>query len=103
MVWGFRPELYVYTRLPAATRYLDSQALTGVPADRHLTQSRPVENESIRAHRAGLAASRPALILDGLGPLNPRLGIDAYPDLRAWFADYELVGTTSMTAVYRRK
>src|SRR5207302_9670344 len=35
-VWGFRPELYIYTRWPAATRFLDSQPLTGVPADRHL-------------------------------------------------------------------
>jgi len=30
-VWGYRPEDYVYTRLPAATMYLDSQPLTGVP------------------------------------------------------------------------
>src|ERR1019366_834116 len=34
-VWGFRPEIYVYSHLPAATRFLDSQPLTGVPADRH--------------------------------------------------------------------
>ena len=102
-VWGFRPELYVYTRLPAATRYLDSQPLTGVPADRHLTQSRPVENESLRAHRAELAGSRPTFVLDGLGPINPHLGIAAYEDLRAWLAEYELVGRTAMTAIYRRK
>ena len=38
-VWGYRPEMYAYTQLPAATIFLDSQPLTGVPADRHLTQS----------------------------------------------------------------
>ncbi len=35
-IWGYRPEDWVYTGLPAATKYLDCQALTGVPADRHL-------------------------------------------------------------------
>src|ERR1019366_5537850 len=29
-VWGFRPEIYVYSHLPAATRFLDSQPLTRV-------------------------------------------------------------------------
>ena len=36
-VWGYRPEMYVYTGLRPATRFLDCQAMTGVPADRHLT------------------------------------------------------------------
>ncbi len=58
-VWGYRPELWVYTGLPDATRFLDSQALTGVPADRHLTQSEPVTVEGPRAARAELARSRP--------------------------------------------
>jgi len=100
-VWGFRPELYVYTGLPAATPYLDSQPLTGVPADRHLTQSRPVENESVRAHRAGLLRTHPALIMDGLGPSNPRLAIGAYPDLRPWLAEYELMGITEKIEIYK--
>src|ERR1019366_6222121 len=33
-VWGYRPGVFVYTRMPAASRFWDSQALTGVPADR---------------------------------------------------------------------
>ena len=45
-VWGYRPELYTYTGLPAGTIYLDSQMLSGVPADRHLTQSEPVEQRA---------------------------------------------------------
>ena len=41
-VWGYRPDLFAYTGMPAASRYLDCQAMTGVPADRHLTQSTTV-------------------------------------------------------------
>jgi len=99
-VWGFRPELYVYTHLPAASRFLDSQPLTGVPADRHLTQSQPVETESTRAHRAELARTHPTFVMDGLGPINPRLAISAYPDLRAWLAQYHEIGRTDLTVIY---
>ena len=102
-VWGFRPELYVYTKLPAATRFLDSQPLTGVPADRHLTQSLPVETESTRAHRMELAGTHPTVIMDGLGPINPRLAIGQYAELRGWLADYQEVGRTGLTVIYRRK
>jgi hypothetical protein len=102
-VWGYRPEDYVYTRLPAATMYLDSQPLTGVPADRHLTQSTPVETELPRARRAELVRSAPAFILDGLGLYNSRLAISTYPDLQAWLSTYREVGRTGGTVVYRRK
>jgi len=102
-VWGFRPELYVYTHLAAASRYLDSQPLTGVPADRHLTQSQPVETESTRAHRAGLARTQPTLIMDGLGPVNPHLAIGAYQDLEPWLAQYKLVAATGLTRIYKRR
>jgi hypothetical protein len=102
-VWGFRPELYVYTHLPASARYLDSQPLTGVPADRHLTQSQPVETESTRVHRAELAQTHPTLIMDGLGPVNPRLAIGAYEDLLPWLAQYNLVASTGLTSIYKRR
>ena len=46
-VWGYRPEMYVYTGLRPASRFLECQALTGVPADRHRTSS---------VNRAGLRA-----------------------------------------------
>ncbi|MCU1234948.1 MAG: hypothetical protein JWP63_2915, partial [Candidatus Solibacter sp.] len=81
-VWGYRPEIYAYAHLPAASRFLDSQPLTGVPADRHLTQSVPVETEEARARRAELAKTRPEFIVDGLGGYNPRLAIGAFDDLR---------------------
>jgi len=102
-VWGYRPEIYVYAGLPAATMYLDSQPLTGVPADRHLTQSAPVETEQARARRADLARSHPSFILDGLGAYNPRLAITNYPDLQAWLASYQDVGRTGQTVIYHRR
>ena len=102
-VWGFRPELYVYTGLPAATRYLDSQPLTGVPADRHLTEWQPVEGEATATRRAELARSHPTIVMDGLGPINPRLAIGAYADLGPWLAQYREVARTDLTVIYIRK
>ena len=102
-VWGYRPEIYVYSHLPAATRFLDSQPLTGVPADRHLTQSTPVETTESRARRAELAASRPTLVVDGLGAYNPRLAVTAFPDLHAWMAGYREVGRSAGSVIYRRE
>jgi hypothetical protein len=103
LVWGYRPELYVYTGLPAATMYIDTQPLSGVPADRHLTSSVPVEVDAAARRRAALVRSDPAFILDGLGPYNPRLGITAYPELSQWLGRYREVGRTAGCVVYRRK
>lgn len=100
-VWGFRPELFVYTGLSAATRYLDSQALTGVPADRHLTQSEPVLTDSTQAAREEVARSRPAIIVDGLSAYNPKLAMEQYPELRQWLRDYREIGRTRTATIYR--
>jgi hypothetical protein len=102
-VWGYRPEIYVYAHLPAATRFLDSQPLTGVPADRHLTQSMPVETIESRARRAELAASRPTFVVDGLGEYNRRLALTEFGDLRAWVAGYREVGRSVGSVIYRRE
>ncbi len=100
-VWGFRPELYIYTGRPAASRFLDSQPLTGVPADRHLVDSTVVAPELAAVNRQELMRTHPALILDGLGPYNPKLSIEAYPDLRDWLAGYEPVARTRATIVFQ--
>jgi hypothetical protein len=102
-VWGFRPEIYVYSHLPAATRFLDSQPLTGVPADRHLTQSTPVETRESLARRAELAASRPTFVVDGLGEYNRHLAVTEFGDLRAWMAAYREVGRNAGSVIYRRE
>lgn len=101
-VWGYRPELFVYTGLRAASMYLDSQPLTGVPADRHLTQSTPVETTEARRRRAELAQLRPDIVADGLSAYNPLLAMTRYPELAAWMDHYALAGRTGETAIYRR-
>jgi hypothetical protein len=102
-VWGYRPDLYVYTRLPAATRFLESQPLSGVLADRHLFDTTTIPAPWTAAHRAELARSRPAFIVDGLALYNPRLGLDQYEDLRQWLAQYQEVARTRGCIVYRAK
>jgi hypothetical protein len=101
LVWGFRPELYVYTGLPAASRFLDAQPLTGVPADRHLRMSRPAAPARARANRQELPRLRPDFIIDGLGPLNPALAITRYPDLADWMSGYRPVARTRTCVIYR--
>ena len=101
-VWGYRPDIYVYTRLPFASRFWDSQPLTGVPADRHLIISMPVYGGPAAANRQGLERSHPTWIVDGLGLLNPKLRPQAYPELRRWLAAYQLAGRTKLSLIYRR-
>jgi hypothetical protein len=102
LVWGYRPDLFVLTRLPAGTPFLDSQPLTGVIADRHLTEARPSAPELARANRLRLAATKPTFVVDGLGPYNGRLAITAYPDLAPWLSQYEQVARLATAVVYRR-
>ena len=102
-VWGYRPDLFAYTGMRAASRYLDCQAMTGVPADRHLTQSEPVLSaESTAAARRELAASRPDFIVDGLSEYNPRLSLRGYPELREWLGGYREVTRVRGILIYRR-
>jgi hypothetical protein len=101
-VWGYRPEIFVYTHLEAASRYLDSQALTGVPADRHLGQSTPVALPSTAQAREELTRSNPDIIADGLSLYNPALAMQNYPDLRSWLAHYQEFARTRTTILYKR-
>ncbi|MES1258560.1 MAG: hypothetical protein ABUS51_09020 [Acidobacteriota bacterium] len=101
-VWGYRPEIFVYTGLKPATKYLDCQALTGVPADRHLTQSTVVLTAGTHEAREELAHSQPDIVIDGLSPFNPALSMDKYPELRPWLAGYREVARTSGAIIYAR-
>lgn len=102
-VWGYRPEDYVYTGLRPATRFLDSQAMTGVPADRHLTQSDVVLTAGTQEARAELARSRPDVVIDGLSLYNPALAMDHYAQLRPWLAQYREAGRTRGSIIYVRR
>ena len=91
LVWGYRPELYPLSGLPAATRYLDSQPLSGVIADRHLLRSEPSFPALAAANRAALLrAPRPDWIADGLGPYNHSLAVSEI--MKAYMGAYEPAG-----------
>ena len=102
LVWGYRPDIFVYTRLPAGSRFLDSQPLTGVIADRHLTSSEVDAPELAAQNRRELMQAKPTWIADGLGPLNPALAITNYPDLHDWLKNYREFSRTKYTVIYRR-
>lgn len=103
LVWGYRPDIFTYTRMPAGSRFLDSQPLTGVLADRHLTSSQAFAPAWAARNRRELIASDPTWIVDGLGPLNPVLAITNYPDLQEWLGNYREVGRTRFSIIYRFK
>jgi 4-amino-4-deoxy-L-arabinose transferase-like glycosyltransferase len=102
-IWGYRPNLIVYTRLPVASRMWESQPLTGVPADRHLRDANSVDPDWASRNRAELVRSSPSIIVDGLSAYNPRLDIAGYPDLAPWLKRYCLVGSGRIggVSVYR--
>lgn len=101
-VWGYRPDLYVYTRMVPQGEFWDSQPLTGVPADRHLSASAAIYGGPAAANRDKLKQSHPTWIVDGLGLLNPKLKPAVYPELRPWLANYKLVGRTKLSLIYHR-
>ena len=102
LIWGYRPDIVAYTRLPVAGRIWDSQPVTGVPADRHLSDSRPVSEEWARDNRRELLQSTPSFLVDGLSLYNPDLDIHRYADLSQWLAQYFVVGRAGGTTVYRK-
>ncbi|HEY1946461.1 MAG TPA: hypothetical protein VGG97_05610 [Bryobacteraceae bacterium] len=101
-VWGYRPDIYVYTRLLPDNLFWDSQPLTGVPADRHLSANTAIYSEAATQNRALFVKSQPEFVVDGLGPLNPALALDVYPELRQWLTQYKEVARTKLCVIYRR-
>jgi hypothetical protein len=99
-IWGYRPDIVAYTRLPVAGQMWDSQPLTGVPADRHLYDARPVDEGWARRNR-GLAPAYATFIVDGLSQYNPRLDIRRYPELADWVTHYCEIGRSGGTTIYR--
>jgi hypothetical protein len=97
-IWGSRPDIIALTRLPIASRLWDSQPLTGVPADRHIATSRPLDEAWARENRKELARSRPTILVDGLSGFNLALGIRNYQDLAEWFQQYCLAQFTGLSA-----
>jgi hypothetical protein len=101
-VWGYRPDVIAYTRLPVAGLLWDSQPVTGVPADRHLSEAQPVDKGWASRNREELSKEQPAFLVDGLSQYNPRLDIHDYPELAGWLKQYCEAGRAGATIVYRR-
>jgi hypothetical protein len=101
-VWGYRPDLYVYTRMISDSRFWDSQPLTGVPADRHLSETGAIENGPAARNRVELSRSKPTFVVDGLGLLNPQLQMARYSELRDWLRNYREAARTKLCVIYRR-
>jgi hypothetical protein len=102
-VWGYRPDIYVFTRLIPPGLFWDSQPLTGVPADRHLTATDSIYSAPAAANRLQLVRTHPTWIVDGLGLLNPKLRPDVYPEVKQWMSNYQLVARTRLSLIYRAK
>jgi len=102
LVWGYRPELYVLSGMPAGTRFLDSQPLTGVLADRHLASAAPSAPGWAERNRRQLRqGSRPDWVADGLGLYNANLAAERIvPD---WMSGYALALETPGYRLYRRR
>ena len=101
-VWGLRSSIYVYSRMISDSRFWDSEPLTGVPGDRHLSATTVIDSGPAAEYRAQLVRSNPAFIVDGLGPINPKLAPGVYPELRPWLANYRIVGKTQLALIYKR-
>jgi hypothetical protein len=101
-VWGYRPDIYVYTQLNLASEFWDSQPLTGVAADRHLGAREPVVSEQTKAHLKVVEGSRPTFFVDGLGLLNENLKPGRFWEMRELLSGYREVGRTRLSVIYRR-
>lgn len=100
-VWGWRPELYIETQLPQATR-------------ESLTEAQITPHPQIEYYRArflaDLQANRPAFFVDVIGPEDFLLhdvatqGHETFPALRDYIArEYKLVSKAEPVRVYVRR
>jgi len=96
-VWGYRPDIDALTRLRGGTPYLESQPLDCVFADRHLRELKTMPNLGCEERLRRLREYEPNWLVDGLGPSNPRLRLEAYYPLRG----YELIARTPSAYLYR--
>lgn len=102
-VWGFRPDIFIDSQIPAGTRFLESQPISGVLADRHLFSSESIAPEFTAPNVRELVTTSPAWIVDGLGLYNSQLALAVQPSLAKWFSHYTEVARTRFSILYRHK
>ena len=101
-VWGFRPDIFIDSRLPAGTRFLESQPISGVLADRHLFSNVAVAPGFTAPNVHEVLTTKPTWIVDGLGLYNPSLALTKEPALAEWVSHYTEVARTDFSILYRR-
>lgn len=100
-VWGFRPDIFIDSEMPAGTRFLESQPISGVLADRHLFSNTSIAPEFTAPNVRELQATNPTWVIDGLGLFNPSLALANQPALAEWFSRYREVARTERSILYR--
>jgi hypothetical protein len=100
-VWGFRPDIFIDSGLPAGTRFLESQPISGVLADRHLFSTESIAPDFTAPNVREVMITRPTWIVDGLGPYNPPLSLSRQASLVEWFSHYTEVARTDFSILYR--
>jgi hypothetical protein len=102
-VWGFRPDIFIDSQIPAGTRFLESQPISGVLADRHLFSTQSIAPEFTAPNVRELATTRPTWIVDGLGLYNPALALARQVYLANWFSQYAELTRSGHSILYRIK
>jgi hypothetical protein len=102
-VWGFRPDIFIDSGLPAGTRFLESQPISGVLADRHLFSAASIAPEFTAPNVRELLTTSPTWVVDGLGLYNPSMALTGETALAEWFSHYTEVARTDFSILYRRR
>jgi hypothetical protein len=109
-VWGYRPEVYFWSGLLPASRFLSTQPLTGVPADIHYftNEYRSLLDEADTAPARAqlvrdLEETQPKYIVDEIGFFNGDLAILKYSELQEIMDKYKSIGSTGRFLLYVRK
>ena len=92
-VWGFRPDIFIDSRLPAGTRFLESQAISGLLADRHLFSNAAVATGFCHAEPARVDRRRAHLDRRRAGRCTiPRRPSPVSRISHEWLDQYKEVG-----------
>jgi len=109
-VWGYRPEVYYWSGLIPASRFLSTQSLTGIPADVHYFPGeldQLLNNAAMARARAhlleDLEQTQPKYILDELAIFNHRLAMKNFSEFREFLSRYKRIRIIERFMVYVRK
>jgi hypothetical protein len=109
-VWGYRPEVYYWSGLIPASRFISIQPVTGIPADVQYINgnARSLLPESARQAALDqllkdLEETKPNYIVDEAGMFNSALAITSYPGIGDLMLEYRQVEATGRLMVYRRR